>query len=207
MPQFHLPEEIEEKLTPPEIRALEAELKDQMRRRQAEFIHDEVSGALSAILQISEAAKNDASLIPEIQSLAGEAQDSIRMLSDGLQPVSRLSFTEGIQHVQSLAELYDSTIEVIATGDSSLLHEKLQNDVLRTLRELVRNACEHGTPPVEAEVAIGPKQTAIKVSDYGPGFELSAEDLWYVRARAEEHDGTVSVADNLKTTVQVDFKT
>lgn len=182
---------------------LKVELDKWLRNRQAAFLHDNGAGTFRVISEFARLAQEkmsgDDSLLNRIQKIAQEAESQFRRFEMEARPMSHFTFSESIRHVRSLAQSAGREIDLQAVGDYSRLSDEKREDLLQTLRELVRNAYRHGKGRIDALVKIGESKARVEVSDQGPGIEDEENALEYCRARASRHGGTIEISSDPAT--------
>jgi signal transduction histidine kinase len=184
---------------------------EKLRARQSAYIHDELAGRLEAIRRLSELAEEDPSLLENIQALAEEAEASVRAMEEEIKPMSEFTLEEGMRRIRSIAEARDAEIHVRVSAEGPegwRLSEDQKTGVLSTAREIVRNACHHGSDPIFLSFVVGDKYSLLDVTDSGPGFEPGDDKLVYCRSRASRLGGWISTySEGEKTTVIMEFPT
>jgi len=191
---------------------IEEMLDRRIRERKAEFLHDNLANTLHSISKLSELVDSNSPVIDQISELSLRAEKAFRKFENEVRPASTFTFEEMIFHVRSLAENAGAEIKISATGSPDRLTENQRNDLLETLRELVRNSYQHAESPeelkIEASVAVGDSETILRVSDNGPGLTDRPTALRYPKSRAERLSGSISIESGEDgTTVKMQFPT
>ena len=198
------------------------------RERLARELHDAVAQKLFAIraharaaavlaskaLLASKDAARAAAAMDAVSELAGEAQDELRAVIEGLAPPSLREPGELGSSLRRYAELagraHGVPVTVTSAGNLSL-DPATEMAVYRVAQEALHNALRHsGGQHVSVAVRGSTRRVVLKVTDDGSGFDVSGVSaglgLASMRQRAAAAGGTVQVdsAPGQGTTVRLE---
>ncbi len=150
------------------------------RQRISRELHDRVAHSMAVVhqsLELHEAIKgrnpNEANrklaLARETTKTALEATRDLSMM---LRNQVEYDLEPALSHLISTAVPPDMHAEVSVEGDSSLVPQRLQDQLFLTLREGVRNAVSHsGAKTISVAVEVTPEEVSSSIEDNGRGFD------------------------------------
>lgn len=184
------------------------EAQEEERRRIARELHDRIGHGLSVAhqqLALSEAyrasdAARASAKIGVVQQAIQETMENLRQLTSELHPRTPVKSLEK-SLIGFLEEVEDDDVSVVldVSGDESWAEPWVRDEAFLIVREAVRNALTHGSPPmVLVRVNIAPHELSASVLDNGRGFDPGAVrghgvGMTSMRERAELLDGQVLI--------------
>ncbi|MFB9879233.1 sensor histidine kinase [Planobispora siamensis] len=188
------------------------EAQEEERRRIARELHDRIGHGLSVAhqqLALSEAYRASDSArasakIGMVQQAIQETMENLRQLTSELHPRTPVKSLEK-SLMGFLEEVEDDEVSVAldVSGDESWAEPWVREEAFLIVREGVRNALSHGSPPmVLIRVNIAPHELSASVLDNGRGFDPAAPcghgvGMTSMRERAELLGGRVVVTSEV----------
>src|SRR5262249_44600008 len=183
---------------------------EQVRKRIATDLHDDIGSSLTRISLLSEVAQrqsHDREGNASLSTIAGLSRELVDSMSDIVWAINpeRDHLGDLTQRMRRFAgDVFsargiDFTFRFQATDGDFRLHANLRREVFLVFKEAVNNAVRHsGCTAAEIDFSVGDNQRlSLKLSDNGRGFDLASHSnghgLSSMRARTEALGGRLDI--------------